>query len=508
MNTKTSATVLLLTALTALSSSAQTTSTWGQSLTRDNPRIDTWNRAEVLQHFRDQYVSNYWLPMKHTGGDFVAGTTPGVPDANVLESRLQQLNCIRELVGVRPVVSADEPEKHENALWAAFVQVNGWATLGAPYGHNLTGSEQFWSEAASDGSYGSLLGYNFAYPSTVRWADPIYSFMWEGRSNTDAGHLWQMLNGDQREVAFGYGTYLTSETPSASNYSVTTLYLNGDDEPTPVDADPLVNFEWACPSEGYFPKGFIPPYWVFTLDGWYSTATTEGDARLFWTEDRAWNPEDVTVTVTMDGAPVDVEVTDFGGGRVVFSLPFSYDMAEFRGDPLRHNYAEYFASGDVVFEVSITAETVKVSDVSLNGGWFVGGEWNGLPHEPRTYAYTVVAMDWPDETLTYQVFPDERQIAYNIKWNDWLGWYYTYGDNWVWSWELCDWYYIYDAGNFGRGGDMYSATTSGITWDIPSVEEAAYSFYAYESGTGHYLWVEPTWFPWAWDYNLNDWKQL
>ena len=151
-------------------------------------------------------------------------------------------------------------------------------------------------------------------------------------------------------------------------------------------------------------------------------------------------------------------------------------------------------TGDVTYEVTIT---VSVSDDEY------------ATSHLATYTYTVCAFDWTEGNLTYQVFPDEHQMGYNWKWNSWLGWYYTYGEGWCWSWTLDRSLWVYGAGTFCNGSAIYDSTVSSagkVTWRVPTVAAAGYSFYAWDGD--HWIYINPQWFPWAYSYATNKWIWL
>jgi hypothetical protein len=505
---------------------ANPTDSWGVSLAGPFPKVNTWDRAAVIQHFRDNYVANHWLPIKDPGADWTNGTTPGVRDVAISKAMLNKINCLRKLTGATPYSDIPDDYQHtetffkdindpnsdyyvtytdaECARWAAFVNAPYYAAHD-DITHTLPKTALWYNDEAREGNASSLIAIDTGYPSTnSEWPDLIQAFCWEGLENVDNGHLEVLVANAYSDSAYVAVCPFTcnstaktasavSATPSRNNrLSVVCMVNRPADFHAPFDN--TKPYQFAYPSEGYFPKGFLPTYWLFEPDG--STYT--------WKSINNGNEPDVTIK--KNGVVLDGVRAWFAGGMINMSLPTltnatgkDYDTAVdgLRGSVLKDDLKE---SGDVIYEVTIK---VRVSSDPAGAG--------KTDYSDETYQYTVVAFDWPDNgRLTYQVFPDEYQVGYNWKYTSWLGYYYTAGGNWIYSEKLDDWLYVCDGGNFGHSGTIYTGKTlnGNLVWDVPTAAQANYSFWAWSTKKGSWLWINPLWMPWAWDDAQGKWVKL
>jgi hypothetical protein len=280
-----------------------------------------------------------------------AGTLP----SSVRDNLMEGVNFFRALAGVEP--SDRDPVFDANAQAAALVMhANGELSHHPPSGWAC------WSAAADEGASHSNL---WLHP----WADETFLhdalevFIDDpGPANTDVGHRRWLLSPYGGPYAFG----ATSQAMALSSLG-----------PYPDDGHVEAPTYIAWPPDGYFPTELATRRWSLS-----HTAFQTADL------------SSASVSMTMDGSPVDIVVDNDSTEDYGFLPTVSWDVTDPR-------FGDWITGGtDVSFDVT-------VSDIEVDGAT-----------TSRSYTVTMAGGDEPTEPPADDHFVDDDESIFeaDIEW--------------------------------------------------------------------------------------------
>lgn len=220
------------------------------------------------------------------------------------------------------------------------------------------------------------------------------------------------------------------------------------------------------PFIGYTPSTWTPDTWYFTT-GWESTKQ-----RLVMDDETQqyidfWEP---SISGILPGSTVGI--FDDSGNPVNVSAKILDNMVAFttlneEGTPV--NLGRGIPDGEV------RSYTV-IATLRLLVRWSRVGEAEALEVVPAEVRYRVHLVG--TEHLNYVVWPNEEQLAYDVKYNPGWGYYNTAYYPWIWRYDTSDWVHMED--DFVRDADnqkTYFYSQKEQAWLYVSSQSAPYAYH-------------------------------
>lgn len=440
--------------------------------------FDVRDKNLVLQAYIREVVNNRYLNLHtwETAQDyFSADPSSGKLDKDYLKALHARMAFFSKLLQMPYKVAGDESHNKANTsiIWADYNDMVNTGSLQQSSGEGISYpgwvKEQdqlnFW-----ESHYPNMQTHLISGPGAELSPSSASDFVNQYDLPIDPTDFLVLAPQQTRSIAHDLSLLRPMVWSLSNSRDVTRAHSNYGALPQDIAQTPVKPLAYyankSYPFVGHTPSTWTPDTWYFAT-GWASSNRPQiaDEETGEWTH--FWEP---TIVGMLSSSHL--ELLDGNGDRVDLLVQGIGNMLAFtalneQGDPV--NLGRGIANGQV------RSFTVR-GNLMLKVRWSKVGEEDYHANVPYDLQYDVHLVG--TEQMDFVVWPDEVQIAYDLKYNPRWGYYYTEHYPWIWRYKTRGWLYMAD--NFVREDDQkhffYSYTDQAWLFISAMTAPHAYDF--------------------------------